>query len=368
MTNTCPTVAPGQPLTGWQKTGLEWVARLQGGRDVVLAIDLTESVGLNDEGQLRLFQIVEDTLEKGDRVYLVPFASQVNLPALENPIELKSKEDFQRVIDAIPLQADLTKKNTDIQLAELFVYQGLAQINQCRLLTNQPLKHQSIVWLTDAPLLTEPGINSQVWLETPAASPFRVENSAESQLRKRWLEVLPLKESSKSITTKDNQTYELTVIDLPPRVQEFCTPAPGGKQTCLVNSYLIQQLWLPALMLFLIILSLLSGGGVCLQYLKSLNTKWKLKVNFGDDRETQTIYLANNQKKAIGEDIDCPGAEVRGDLIRRGNKLYLKPSKAAPIYYNGKEIIKEEEIKNNYFRINCPENQHDFEIVIRITK
>jgi hypothetical protein len=44
------------------------VARLHGGHDVVLAIDLTESVGLNDEGRIRLRQIVEDSLRPGDPV------------------------------------------------------------------------------------------------------------------------------------------------------------------------------------------------------------------------------------------------------------------------------------------------------------
>lgn len=36
-------VIPGQLLTPQQKIGLELVTRLHGGRDVVLAIDLTES-------------------------------------------------------------------------------------------------------------------------------------------------------------------------------------------------------------------------------------------------------------------------------------------------------------------------------------
>jgi hypothetical protein len=62
LSEICTPVAPGQPLTSFQKIGLESVARLHGGRDVVLAIDLTESVGLNDEGHLRLRQIVEDSL------------------------------------------------------------------------------------------------------------------------------------------------------------------------------------------------------------------------------------------------------------------------------------------------------------------
>ncbi len=76
MSEICTAVTPGQPLTDFQKTGLEWVGRLHGGRDVVLAIDLTESVGLNDEGHIRLRQIVEDSLKSGDTVYVVPFATK----------------------------------------------------------------------------------------------------------------------------------------------------------------------------------------------------------------------------------------------------------------------------------------------------
>ncbi|MBR8826819.1 MAG: VWA domain-containing protein [Gomphosphaeria aponina SAG 52.96 = DSM 107014] len=370
MTNICPLVTPGQPLTGWQKTGLELVGNIFAGRDVVLAIDLTESVGLNDEGRLRLRQIIEDTLEKGDGVYVVPFASTVSLPALENPIEFNGKEDIERIIDVIPFQSDLTVSNTDIQLAELFVYQGLAQINQCRLSQNLPIQHQSVVWLTDAPLLTQPGITSDVWIETPADSPFREQNSPASQARQRWLEVLPLQQKrSQPITTNNNQTYQLTIVDIPPTVQEFCTPAPGGKETCLVTPYLFHQLWLPTSIIFLVILCLLGAGGFGLKYLMSINKKWRLKISFEDDREEQSIYLGNNQKKAIGEDIDCPGSEVRGYLRRQGNKLYLSPQpEAASIYYNNKEVTREEEIKANSLRINCPEDQKDFAIVIKIIK
>lgn len=53
-------------------------SRIYGGRDVVIAIDLTESLGLNAEGRLRLTQIIEDSSQSGDTVYVVPFASRVN--------------------------------------------------------------------------------------------------------------------------------------------------------------------------------------------------------------------------------------------------------------------------------------------------
>lgn len=79
MSDTYVTVTPGQSLTPLQKIGLETVSCLHQGRDVVLAIDLTESVGLNDEGRIRLRQIVEDSIKPGDSVYVVPFAKDVVL-------------------------------------------------------------------------------------------------------------------------------------------------------------------------------------------------------------------------------------------------------------------------------------------------
>ncbi|MDP5016516.1 MAG: VWA domain-containing protein, partial [Dolichospermum sp.] len=62
-------ITPGQPLTDTQRNGLQLVS-LWGGskRDVVLAIDVTESVGLNDQGRIRLRQIVADSLKPGDSV------------------------------------------------------------------------------------------------------------------------------------------------------------------------------------------------------------------------------------------------------------------------------------------------------------
>jgi transposase len=58
-----------------------------------------------------------------------------------------------------------------------------------------------VVWLTDAPLLKEPGITSDTWIETPADSPFRDATSPESQERWGWVEALPLEARSHSITT-----------------------------------------------------------------------------------------------------------------------------------------------------------------------
>jgi len=377
LSKDCTTVAPGQSLNGWQKTGLELVSRLHGGRDVVLAIDLTESVGLNDEGKIRLRQLIEDSLKPGDTVYVVPFASTVNptLPEV-NPLTADKgipfqgkKEDVEKIIQEIPFQPDLSLRQTDIQSAELFTYRGLTQLNQCRLADKQGIKPQSVVWLTDAPLMTQRGITSQEWAETPASSPFRQENSPESQERESWIKVLPLEKRSVAITTDKNQTYNLTVVDIPPTVQEFCTPAPGGAQSCLVTPYLIQQLWLPATVAGV---SLLVGGiaaGLGLIYWLKLKTKWKLKVEFESGSEDEQIcYLKNNQKISIGEQIPCPGDGIRAYLERKGNELFIVPTKTAPIYCQGSEIYTRKKLDNNYLRINCPQGNQDFEFTIKIVK
>lgn len=379
MTSNCSTVSPGQPLHFWQKAGLESIARLHGGRDVVFAIDLTESVGLNDEGRIRLGQIIKDTLRSGDRVYIVPFANKVNplAPKLDSlsslfAIEFHGKpEDIQKILQTVPLHSSATFRQTDIQNAELFVYQGLAQINQCRLAENKPVKPQSIVWLTDAPLLSEAGINSDRWRETPADSPFRLKDSSESKERQAWLQALPYKARSREIRTEDNKPYQLTVVDVPATVQEFCTPAPGGKETCLVTPYLVKQLWLPLVLLTLIIL----GGAFWVKYLISINKKWRLKISFESDasREEQICYLKNREKISIGDDsmnsINCPGLEVRAYLKREGNKLYLQPTNLETICYKSVEVSKQQEIKTSTFRVNCPDkNNKDFEIFIQIVK
>lgn len=336
MANNCSTVVPGQPLNFWQKAGLKLDATLYGGRDVILAIDLTDSVGLNDEGRIRLGQIIKDTLRSGDRVYIVPFANKVNplSPKLDSlsslfAVEYKGKsEDIQKILQTVPLQSSATLRQTDIQNAELFVYRGLAQINQCRLTENQAVKPQSIVWLTDAPLFTEAGINSDRWKETPADSPFRLKDSSESKQRQGWLQALPYKARTQEIRTQNNKPYQLTVVDLPATVQEFCTPAPGGKETCLVTPYLVKQLWFPILLLTLIIL----GGAFWVKYLISINKKWKLKITFesDDSREEQICYLKNREQISIGDDsinsIYCPGLEARAYLKRERNKVYLQPT------------------------------------------
>lgn len=184
--------------------------------------------------------------------------------------------------------------------------------------------------------------DSQEWIETPGDSPFRVGTSQETQQRQQWLEKLPLTPRSLSIKTQDQQKYNLTIVDLPPTVQEFCTPTPGFKQTCLVPPYLWKQLSLPALTLVILILASI-GLGIKIYH---LNKKWKITISFADKKtEEQTVYLRNQQRISIGEyesncnhSIDTPGAEIRGYLIRKGGKLYLEPTADSLLEYNGQNV------------------------------
>lgn len=376
MINNCTAIAPGNNVKSWQQFGLNLASRIYGGRDVVIAIDLTESVGLNAEGRLRLTQIIEDSLQSGDTVYVVPFASEVNpLQPDINPltkqqgIKFRGKPaDIESILKVLPFESEIKLNNTDIQNAELFTYRGLAQLNQCRLGENTALKPQSIVWLTDAPLLTKSGIDSATWVETPANSPFRLLDSSASQERQSWLQALPIKERSQTITTDNNRSYQLSVVDLVPTVQEFCTPTPGGKETCLVTPYLAKLLLLPTL----IVMGLIVGGCFWGKYLISVNKKWRLKISFESDKEEQVCYLKNKQKIAIGDDnlnsIYCPGNESRGYLQRKGNRLYLIPLKTQPIFYREQKIVKKLAIKHDTFRLNCPLGAKNFTFNIKLTK
>jgi hypothetical protein len=368
----CVNVVPGEPLTDTQKFALDLVARLHGGRDVVLAIDLTESVGLNNEGQLRIKQIIEDSLKPGDTVYIVPFATSLNPrnPSLnpllpENSIQFRGQEDIETILQAVP-RTDLTIRQTDIQQAELSIYQNLAQLNQCRLLESEAIKPQSVVWITDAPLHTKPGSD---WIETPFDSPFRNPSSFESQQRQAWLEKLPRIERPLSIQTTQGKPYNLTVVDIRPTVQEFCTPAPGGHYTCLVTPYLLRQLWLPGTVLILVLVLLL----LAIQKWIRRQKKWRLIVDFNSNiDERKTFALANNGSIEIGRSgidaIDCPGVDVRARLQRKGERLYLIPTKLASIYYNSNEVNDKQQITSDRFRLNCPNGNKDFEIKVQIKK
>ncbi|QSV71753.1 MAG: VWA domain-containing protein [Aphanizomenon flos-aquae KM1D3_PB] len=377
-------ITPGQPLTDTQKNGLQLVSLLgRGKRDVVLAIDVTESVGLNDQGRIRLRQIVEDSLKPGDSVYVVPFAQNVvfdEVISVENPLgkpiyfSKENSENINKVLAKIPFNYDPNRYGTDIQRAELTVYQGVAQINQNRLAKNQSIKPQSVVWITDATLGTKPGITSEIWIETPANSPFRIATSPESEERQNWIKSLPLHERSLIIKNQDSKDYKLSVIDLNPTIQEFCTPAPGGQETCLVNPYLLKQLWFSSLILLLLI----AAGIWSLCKFARLQKKWKLQIRFEDNAEDKEklCILPNKKKIAIGEDdpscedsIDCPGGEIRGHLQRQGEKLYLVPIPEGNIQLNNKKIISKTLITNSRFTLNCPDSrQRDYQINVKVEK
>ncbi|MBL1209785.1 VWA domain-containing protein [Geminocystis sp. GBBB08] len=368
MAKNCDQITIGEALSDNQKLGLELVSRLTGGRDVVFAVDLTESVSLDAQGKVRLKQIVQDSLNKGDRVYIVPFSSRINpTNANVNPLSLSEviefknpQEDIDLIIDKIPLQANIREKNTDIQQAEHFIYRNLAQINQNRLCSKQPIKYQSVVWLTDAPLNTKSGITSDIWIETPKESPYRNPNSSESIDRQNWLNHLPINLRSLNI-----ENYQLSIADIKPTVQEFCTPAPEGKETCLINSYITNQLWLPITILLLISIIILGGGILALKYYLSLQKTWKLEIELPND-DQQIRFLKNKNSLAIGEEIECLGGEIRGYLKREGNQIIIEPNNILPIIYKGKEIKQKQVINGNIIRLNCPYNHRDFEIKITI--
>jgi hypothetical protein len=377
-------ISPGQPLTDIQKNGLQLVSLLTGGkRDVILAIDVTESVGFNDQGRIRLRQIVTDSLKIGDSVYVVPFAQNLvfdDVISVENPLGTpiyfgqKNAENIDKVLAKIPFSYDPNRYGTDIQKAELTIYQGIAQINQNRVSKNQLIKPQSVVWITDAPLFTQPGINSQIWTETPADSPLRIATSPASQERQKWIETLPLKQRSLTIITQSNKDYQLSVVDINPTIQEFCTPAPGGQETCLVNSYLLKQLWVPGLILLLLI----AAGVWSLCKFARVQKKWKLRITFEDNTEDEEklCILPNKKKIALCEDdpscedsIDCPGGEIRGHLQRQGEKLYVVPTPEGNIQLNNKKITSKTLITNSRFTLNCPDSrQRDYQINVKIEK
>ena len=364
----CSKVVPSnQSLSQWQKKGLEIISSQQG-RDVVFAIDLTGSVRLDDEGRLRLKQIISDSLRPGDSVYVVPFASTVNplQPKVDRLASITAipfdgnPADIDRILEVLPLKSSDDLRNTDIQLAESTIYMGLAQLNQCRLTSNTSVRFQSVVWVTDAPLLTKPGITSDTWKETPANSPFRQENSTESKERQQWVNTLPLQKRSQKIAN-----YDLSVIDVAPTVQEFCTPAPSGQETCLINGYLFKQLWMPTLISSLGIIMLLMGGTWWFKRWSSFRKDWKLTITDSGSEE-QISYLRNGQKLGIGSDIECRGQDVRGYLQREGNKLFLEPSSPSSIYYQNSEVTKRQILTGRYIRISYLHQSSDLELTITI--
>ncbi|MDE5093734.1 MAG: VWA domain-containing protein, partial [Trichodesmium sp. St11_bin5] len=92
--------------------------------------------------------------------------------------------------------------------------------------------------------------------------------------------------------------------------------------------------------------------------------------------EYQICRLPNNKKIAIGEydefcvdSIDTPGPEIRGFLIRKGNRLYLEQIGDAEIYLNGKKVLSRTLISSSQVRLNCRYGRNrDYEIIIKIKK
>lgn len=365
--NSCSSVVSpsSQSLHPIQQFGLELIAWGEG-RDVVFAIDVTRSVQLNNEGRLRVEQMIRNSLNIGDTAYIVPFASHIQ--QVES-IEITSQKKIPQLLNKLPLKTNFNQSYTDIQNTELWVYQFLAQKNHCRLLQNQGIREQAVVWLTDAPLATQ-----QPWIETPQDSPFLDPDSKESQLRREWLEALPRETRSRDIPTKNDEPYQLTIVDVQPTVQEFCTPAPSGQETCFVNRYLLQQLWFPTTGLILILIS----GVTLLGLWSSWQKPWQITIETeGEDEEDNLVKsLKRNQRLAIGDFdasaidyIECPGEEVRGYLERKRNNIYIVPTQLAPIFYKDKEIKTRMKISGNRFRLNCPKNnQKDFEFIVKIDK
>ncbi len=139
----------------------------------MLAIDLTESVGLNDPGRLHLRQIIEKTLTKGDTVHILPFAMRVRSPVV---FEYQGSADIPNILEAVPMNAG-TEQGTD----------------QDRLHNQQPIKNQSVIWITDAPLNLPQGQTDQ-WIEFPN-SVCGLADTPEAQERSQWFAALPNRNS-----------------------------------------------------------------------------------------------------------------------------------------------------------------------------
>jgi hypothetical protein len=195
-------------------------------------------------------------------------------------------------------------------------------------------------------------------VETPAESPFRQKDSFESRERQQWIESLPISKNSQTITTHNNKTYNLTIVDILPTVQEFCTPAPGGQKICSVNSYIFNQLWFPV---FLFICSGVSLGIVAI-YWFSLRRPWRLRIDMGEEYGSETRQLKNGERLYLGGDrgrprpIELPGGdESRGYLERKGNKLILTITRQGTLSYNNKTSNSFRIDTTNGFTIKLPD-------------
>jgi hypothetical protein len=169
-----------EKLSPEQKYGLEIVSRFtpNQGREIVIAIDRTQSVKIEEEGRTRITQLIRDALQVGDRIYIVDFATDIDDTELtKEPIVIRSNDDKTKLLSNLSFEADPNLRNTDIQNAEGKIYQRLAALNQERLTTKQPIYRQSVIWMTDAPLFSNSPAAEKDWIETPPNSLFRDANS-----------------------------------------------------------------------------------------------------------------------------------------------------------------------------------------------
>ena len=215
--------------------------------------------------------------------------------------------------------------------------------------------------MTDAPINTAPGIPSSLWVETPADSPFRKANSPESIERKQWLDSL-----NPVLYQRPIKNYTLTVADIQPTVQEFCTPTPGGKESCLVTPYLIHELALPLVLLILLgltgIVSLVWGW----KRQRSLQNKWSVTETV-EGEERLLFYLANHKRK----NIESQRGQIIAYLERKGNQVFLEKSNdVEELDVNGGNVTDTKPIKitSDHIRLTYREKGRNSEVIIKIEK
>jgi hypothetical protein len=357
-----------EKLSPEQKFGLEILSKFvpNQGREIFIAIDRTQSVRIEVQGRTRITQLIRDALQVGDHIYIVDFATDINDAELsKQPIVIRSNEDKIKLLSNLSFEADPNLRNTDIQNAEGKIYRRLAELNQERLIAKQPIYRQSVIWMTDAPLFSKSPSTEQDWIETPPNSPFRDANSEQSKDRSAWLQGIDLlNKPERSHQIKDN--YKLSVVDIAPTVQEVCTYAPNGQSNCLVTPYLVNQLWLPALIFGVGSITVLIGLILSGLHIYASRKEWKISIN--DDH--QNVRMKNRYN--LGEyPFDCGDSEIRGCLVRRSKELWLEPIKSdrLQVFLNQREITKREKIFKDYFTLTLNgENAIQKEFIVKITK
>ncbi|MEM9089047.1 MAG: VWA domain-containing protein, partial [Cyanobacteria bacterium P01_F01_bin.53] len=159
-------------------------------------------------------------------------------------------------------------------------------------------------------------------------------------------------------------------------VQNSCTPAPGARETCLVNSYIFGQLG-P----YILFLLLVSGLAVfAFRQWSSWKKKWQLYVEYesDDNSDDKICYLSSGQRIVIGDDgpnsINCPGHSIRGYIYRKGNNIFLDPASASfeadEILYKQELVTERVYIDSTNIRLQAPvkgQNQN-FEIKITVQR